>query len=205
MVGPRYGYLTTRDPATTLPLDWLCSYVILVSLLLGEAGNAAEINMLEVQHHEGRYSMHVNAFLNATPESVYQVLTDYDRFSRITEAIQETRVLDQSGPHTKIVYSKINMCLFMLCINKEKIERIEFLSEIEIFATIEPERSDFAFGTTHWLLEREGEGTRLVLKLVIQPNFWIPPVIGPSIIKAVMHDEGVSTARAIERLAKASM
>ena len=121
--------------------------------------------------------MQVNAFLNATPESVYQVLTDYDRFSRITDAIQETRVLDQSNPHTQIVYSKINMCVFLICLKKEKIERIEFLSEIEIFATIEPERSDFTFGTTRWLLEREGEGTRLVLDLVIQPNFWIPPIV----------------------------
>ncbi len=90
MDGPSYGRLTKRDFLTTLPLVWLCSHVILVSLLLGEAAKAAEISMLEVQHHEGRYSMHVNAFLNATPESVYQVLTDYDRFSRITEAIQET-------------------------------------------------------------------------------------------------------------------
>lgn len=205
MGGPRYGFLKKPDSRTTLSFIWVCAPAILFTLLLGSDGIAAEISRLDVQHREGRYSMHVNALLDATLESVYQVLTDYDRFSRITDSIQETRVLDQSSPHTKIVYSKINVCVFLICINKEKIERIQFRSEIEIFATIEPERSDFTFGTTHWLLEREGEGTRLVLDLVIQPSFWIPPMIGPSIIKSVMHREGVSTALTIERLARGSM
>jgi hypothetical protein len=205
MAGPRYGFLKRPDSQTTLSFFWVCARAFLFILLLGSDGIAAEISRLDVQHREGRYSMHVNALLDAAPESVYQVLTDYDRFSRITDSIQETRVLDQSSPHIKIVYSKINVCFFLICINKEKIERIQFRSDIEILATIEPDRSDFTFGTTHWLLEREGESTRLVLDLVIQPNFWIPPMIGPSIIKAVMHDEGINTARTIEQLAKGSM
>ncbi len=205
MDGPRYGFLGMYGPQTIRSFFGFCVPAYLITLLLGSEGVAAEISSLDVQHREGRYSMHVNALLDATPKAVYQVLTDYDRFSRITDAIQETRVLDKSNPHTKLVYSKINMCVFLICIKKEKIERIQFRSEIEIFATIEPERSDFTFGTTHWLLEREGDGTRLILDLVIQPNFWIPPLIGPSIIKAVMHEEGVSTARTIEQLARGSM
>ncbi len=52
--------------------------------------------------------------------------------------------------------------------------------------TILPERSEMREGWATWDIEADGGGTLVRYVAEVEPKFWIPPVIGPLIIKAAL-------------------
>ncbi len=178
-----------------------CCASLIISVLLASSTIAAELRKIDIHHRSGRYIMNVDSYIEAPVAAVYQVLTDYDQFELIAEGIKEARILNNISPEVYIVYTKVAVCFSFMCVEKEKIERVELRSNVEIFATVIPERSDFKYGVTRWMVTSEGEGTRLRLKVEIEPSFWIPPLIGPRIMKAVMRREGIYSADSVEQLA----
>ena len=73
--------------------------VALSALGAGALAAAATIDELEVMKQHGLYSLEANARLDATPESIYAVLTDFDdnAYSRISRAYKESRYLEPAG------------------------------------------------------------------------------------------------------------
>ncbi len=177
-----------------------CAFLV-VSVLLASPIFAAELRALDIDYRSGRYTMNVDSYIQAPVAAVYKVLTDYDRFELIAEGIKEARILKNAHPNLYLVYTKVAACIPFMCIEKEKIERIELRSRVEIFATVIPEHSDFKYGVTHWIVASEGEGTHLRLKMEIEPNFWIPPIIGPRLFMATMRKEGIYSMDSVEQLA----
>ena len=51
---------------------------------------------------------------------------------------------------------------------------------------------------------QENEGSRLIFFAALTPDFWVPPLIGPYIIKKKMREEAVETVLGLERLASAA-
>ena len=70
-----------------------------------------------------------------------------------------------------------------------------------VVAIVDPARSDLEFGRTTWELSEEGEGTLVRYEMEMKPEFWIPPVIGPLVIKAALRSRGLRAARRVEALA----
>jgi hypothetical protein len=67
--------------------------------------------------------------------------------------------------------------------------------------TVDPERSDVEFGRGTWLLAADEEGTLLDYEVEMKPRFWVPPVLGPLVIKAVIRSRGIRAVRRLEYLA----
>jgi hypothetical protein len=69
----------------------------LSALGAGALAAAATIDELDVTKQRGRYSLEAYARLDATPQSIYAVLTDFDdnAYSRISRAYKESRYLDE--------------------------------------------------------------------------------------------------------------
>ena len=162
----------------------------------------AEVKSIDIQYRDKRYSLSSELYIDAPTAAVFGVLTDYDQFARLTTAITEARILDHPEPRVYIVYTKVTACILFWCPQKEKTERIELRSNTEVFAAIIPEQSDFRFGTTRWVLQPKQGGTRLLLDVVIQPDFWIPPLIGPPLVKHAMRKPAIDSAFTVERLAR---
>ncbi len=162
---------------------------------------AAEVRHLDVNHKGGLYRMNVEAYLNAPVSDVYAVLTDYDNFERVADAIIESDIVGNPEPGVYLVHTDLKSCVFYFCMEKQKTERIELRSGIEVIATVLPEHSDFRYGMTHWVLSPEGGGTHIRLEVNIEPKFWIPPLIGPSVVKTIMRKEGTQSTRYVEQLA----
>lgn len=180
-----------------------CCLMITVLLILGyQCAIAAEIRHLDVHYKGGVYSMSVEAYLNAPVSDVYAVLTDYDNFERVADIVTESEIVGNPEPGVYLVHTVLKKCIFYFCLEKQKTERIELRSGIEVVATILPEQSDFKSGTTHWTLSPEGAGTRIRLEMNIELNFWIPPLIGPPVVKNIMQKAGIQSTRYVEQLAR---
>jgi hypothetical protein len=66
----------------------------------------------------------------------------------------------------------------------------------------EPAKSDFKFSRERWRLVKDGEGTLLIYDFEMEPAFWVPPVIGPYVIKRSLASGGVDAIDRIEALAQ---
>ena len=94
-------------------------------------------------------------------------------------------------------------CVLFFCKSFERQGYVESELNVVIFAFVDPEKSDFQFSNESWrFLERDG-GTVVIYDLEMQPKFWIPPGIGPYLIKRKLRNNGGSAVDRIEALAKA--
>ncbi len=166
---------------------------------------AATIDELDVTKQHGRYSLEAEARLEATPESIYAVLTDFEdnRYSRISRAYKESRYLDEpAADGTPLIYTRMEGCLLWHCMSLERTERLETNAPFWIKSTALPESSNFKHSTSEWLLERDGDGTKMIYKLEMEPDFFVPPVIGPWYLKRTLSQGGLRAVTRIERLAR---
>jgi len=71
-----------------------------------------------------------------------------------------------------------------------------------IEATADPERSDFHISDERWEFREEDDGTVVVYDLKFKPKFFIPPLIGPAMMKRKLKQGSVSALDRIEDVAQ---
>ena len=174
------------------------------ALAAGALAAAATIDGLDVKRQRGRYSLEAEAQLAATPESIYAVLTDFDdnAYARISRAYKESRYLEPAADGTPIVYTRLEGCALWHCMSLERTERLETRAPHWIKSTTLPEGSNFKYSTSEWTLERDGENTKMTYKLEMEPDFFVPPVVGPWYLKRTLSQGGQRAVMRIERLAR---
>jgi hypothetical protein len=178
--------------------------VALAALGAAALAAAATIDELDVERERGRYSLEAYARLDATPESVYSVLTDFDdnAYSRISRAYKESRYLAPAADGVPLVYTRMEGCLLWHCMTLERTERLETREPTWIKSTALPEQSNFKHATSEWVLEPDGDGTLMTYKVELEPDFFVPPVIGPWYLKRTLSQGGLRAVTRIERLAR---
>lgn len=178
--------------------------VAVAALAASSFVGAATINGLDVKRDRGRYSLAADARLDATPESIYAVLTDYDdnRFARISRVYKESRYLEPAADGTPLIYTRMEGCVLWHCLSLRRTERLETDAPHHIKSVTLPEASNFKHSTSEWLLERDGDGTKMIYRLEMEPDFFVPPIIGPWYLKRTLSQGGLRAVTRIERLAR---
>jgi hypothetical protein len=72
----------------------------------------------------------------------------------------------------------------------------------DIVTTMVPEHSDFSSGWERWRFRAEHNKTRLIYHAVLEPTFYVPPLIGPWILKSTLSRTLTVTANRLEAIAK---
>ena len=175
---------------------------MLTPLLLVAASTVTEIRTLDLVKEEDLYTVTAESYIAAPVEGVYDVLVDYEGFHRISSFIDETRFLDPVDDGEGLVYSRLKGCIMFFCRTIERIETLEVIPNRQIIATVLPERSDVNYAKATWGFFPEGEGTRLTYHLEVDLGFWIPPVLGPPLIKSLLKSRGNRAALRVEKLAR---
>ena len=165
---------------------------------------AAELRALDVDRKKGRILVASETYLDAPPDAVFAILADYDGFQRISKVFTETRYLKRDEIGNGVVYSRAEGCVLFFCTKIERVEKLSLVPGREIIAVAIPEQSDVEFSVARWVFEPEGNGTRLVYGLEFKPSFWVPPLLGPMIIRSKLRSRGIDAANRVEELANAS-
>ncbi len=166
---------------------------------------AATMNSLDIDRKRGRYELEATAHLEATPQSIYAVLIDYDdnAYRHISGAYKESRYLMPDEQGRPIVYTRMEGCMLFHCLSLRRVERLETQRPYHIRSVALPERSNFKYSTSEWDLVPDGMGgTNMTYKLEMEPDFWVPPLIGPWYLKRVLARGGEHAVMRIERLAR---
>ena len=171
-------------------------------LLSTTLAGAAEIRTFRCDREAERYHVVSETFIDAPVDAVFAVLIDYDHYDRISSVFQESRYLERNPDGSGVVYTKARGCVAFFCTTVERVERLEVVPGAEIVATVIPEQSDARYSRAQWRLEPDGQGTLLHYELEMEPDFWIPPLIGPPMVRHALRQGGARAATRIENLAR---
>ena len=166
------------------------------------SANAAEIRKLDVWKSGDVFFVDLAGHVDAPISHVYDVLVDYDRLDRLSSSIVESRILEPADDGTPLVYTLTRKCVFVFCGKIEKVERLELEPLHHIAAIAIPERSNVVHGLSEWNLSEEDNGTLIEFRQELDPDFWVPPVFGPMMIKKVMRQGGRRAILRVEYYAR---
>jgi len=165
---------------------------------------AATLRNVDVSRDHDRYRVVADTHLDASPEAIYKVLLDFDddRYQRISEIYKESSYLPPDSDGTPLVYTRVEGCLLRYCRSMSRVERLEVVTPEFIRSRTVPERSDFKYSLSEWTFEPEGDGTRVTYLMEMEPNFWLPPFVGPWFLKRTLVKGAPAAIDQIELLAQ---
>jgi hypothetical protein len=169
--------------------------------LTSAAAAAAEFRTLDLIREDGVFRVESDVYLEAPPDGVYDVLSDYDNFERLSSVFVDSHMREPIENGTGTVYFHMKGCVLFFCREVELIERIDVVPKTRIVVKIIPEESSMRHGWASWDIEPDGEGSLVRYVAEVEPRFWIPPVIGPLVIRAALNSRGLRAAKRVEALA----
>ncbi len=175
--------------------------VVLLCAACATAALAARFERAAVRHEAGRYRLDFVVDLAAPTTPVRALLTDYDHLERLSAHIVESRRLPAvagSEPQVRIV---LRACVLIFCRTVRRVMAVERRANGDILTLADPAASDFTHARELWQLQPHAGGTRLTYQAEFAPAFFVPPLIGPWLIKARLHQELEDIAARLERLA----
>lgn len=173
-------------------------------LLTIAVATAGEVISVSVEHFEQRYVVEIDARFNTSAERLRELLTDFPNLNRINDSIQSSEVLEVNSPQHHCVRTVAKVCVAMLCKKIVQVQDVSVLPDGNLLATIRATRSDFSYGEARWDFWKENTMTRMRFRSEIEPAFWVPPLIGPWLIRRALQEEAVKSVVNLERLAESS-
>jgi abortive infection bacteriophage resistance protein len=96
-------------------------------------------------------------------------------------------------------------CVLFYCTEFTRVDDVRELDSGELVAVIVPDMSDFGSGTALWRITQHGDRSRLVYEAQIQPDFFVPSLIGSYFVKHKLKAELLTVFQRIECNAKARL
>ena len=176
--------------------------LVLCLIFFSALSTAGEIEFAHVEHEGNEYRLKLTMQVEAGQKDVLALLTDHDNFHEISEVLIESGRL-QDGPGDKTRRRVVvETCIVFFCFRAVMVEDMEEFSGGRLLAIMIPEESDFGYGRTEWQVNPVGaDRSEIIYRCELQPDFWIPPVIGPYLLKRKMVKEARDTILNMERLA----
>ena len=163
---------------------------------------ANEITEFKVTEEEGVFYIKASVVLQAPAEYVRSVLTDYVHIYRLNPSIVESKVLLSPGNDVARIRTKVVACVIFYCEEIERVEVVRIFASGDIQAKIVPESSQFKSGVTLWQVRSMGEESRLTYHAEMEPDFYVPPLIGNTIVKVKLREEIMASFTRLERIAR---
>jgi hypothetical protein len=162
---------------------------------------AGEILESSVAHDGAVYRLSITARVEAPLAVVYRSITDFSNLAAINPSIEESQVLASQSAGRQRVRSVIRVCILVFCKRVVQVQDVTLVDHRTVVATMVPGGGDFRAGLARWELTAVGAATDLHFTEAFEPDFWVPPLIGPWLIEKKLVREVAETAMYMERQA----
>lgn len=179
--------------------------LLLATAFAATTSHAVEIHSVDVQHDNARYRVSMRVTLDAPAAATYAVFADLPRLREVNPAVREVRVLETLSADARRVFTEVRACVSLYCRHLKQVQDMRFETRANggrVRAQVLPERSDFRFGDANWDFRDCAGRTCLDFDAELEPAFWVPPLIGPWLIKRKLQEEAIETSMGLERLAR---
>jgi hypothetical protein len=180
----------------------LAAWLVLASLLMSGVTAAAELRSITVDYQKGRYSVVSEVWFDAPLEQVFEVFRQWDLSTQFSSAIVESRDIPADESGRPGYYVRNQGCLLFFCKSFVRQGHVELEVNEELRAIANPAVSDFKMSNETWSFVPEGRGTVVTYRLLMEPDFWVPPGIGPYLIKRKFRNNGGDAIDRIEAIAR---
>lgn len=174
-------------------------FVACALLLCAALAGAAEVlrdATINAWRAEGVIHVEASFHVDVPPALAWRVMTDYEHMVAFVPTMTESRVLSAANGR--------------LTVYQKGVASLAWFShdwEVEREVTLEPEvtiRSRALRGNvkrmemeTH--LTPEGDGVHIRYRALTVPDFWVPPLIGPALMKSEVTDQFTALAAEMHR------
>ncbi len=164
---------------------------------------ASQLEHLEVTHVGKRYQVVMHASMETQAEKAYAIFTDYSRLPEINTAIIKVEPIEGALAPAQRIHTQVKVCVMGFCRVFDQIQDMHKTPPEHLRADVIADVSNLRFGRASWRIWDEAGRAKLIFEAVVEPDFWVPPLIGPWLIERKLASEAVDTANGIERLANA--
>jgi ribosome-associated toxin RatA of RatAB toxin-antitoxin module len=178
--------MPTGKPAMTIAA--LCSLLIATMALLAlPAKAAASIDIAVTRNHASQqayFDIRASGFARATPERVWQVLTDYERQPNFVPNLLRARILSRNGPEVLLEQDgRSGFFIFQRAVHLQVLITEKSPTTIDV-ALVSGDMTRYSARWSMSPAEQAGvSGTRIDYTGAVEPNFFVPPLIGNAIVQ----------------------
>jgi hypothetical protein len=174
----------------------------LLGLVLSSPTIAADILSITVDSDKGVYTMKSEVWFDVNIERTFEVYRYWDYSSQFSSAIVEARDMEPDEQGRPQFYIRNKGCVLFYCQSFERQGYVEAEVNSALRAYANPETSDFHISNESWQFVAHNGGTLVTYNLTMKPKFWIPPGIGPFMIKRKLKKNGGEAVDRIEVIAQ---
>ncbi len=162
--------------------------LLVFSLLSGVIPvQGGEILSTQAFHINTHFEIIISMVIQGDSQVVFDILTDYERLAEVSDIVLDSaKVTKKRSLKDSPIRVRINTrtCVLIFCFKARIVEDVELTGDMSIKADIVPELSDFKTGEIIIQVQDYSEGmTHVKFESRFIPDFWVPPVIGPMIVK----------------------
>ncbi len=143
--------------------------------------------------------------LDADAGRIRELMTDHNHLDRLSDTVTTSQVLEVLADGSRRIKLDMRACVLFLCKTVRRVQKVTTLANSDITTSAIPELSDFARAHEHWRIQGQQKGTRIHYWAELAPSFFVPPWLGPYLIKQAIRRELVTAAQRLESLAAIRM
>jgi hypothetical protein len=178
------------------------SCVLLLLCLQIPLASAADLAELQVSENQGVYRINLVMQMRVPADYVHGVLTDYKHIYRLDPAVVDSAILPSPDDGVVRVRTRISDCIAFFCMTIERVEDVRESGNGELQATIVPALSNFKSGHAEWKIVADEDRTRVFYLAQLEPDFFIPPLIGSYFVKQKLRKSVLISMARIECIAR---
>ena len=167
---------------------------------------AADVQSLHVDHKDGRHAVDMTVQLDVDAADAYTVLTTFDKLTEINPAVQRVTVRERISTSEAVLETEVQVCMLWFCKLLLQVQDMRWQPTDNaggtLVAQVRPAESNLRYGQAEWRIWPCEAHSCMRFVAEIEPDFWVPPLIGPWVIRRKLEQEALQTSEGIERLAK---
>lgn len=191
-MGTRFTYMARM-------VSW---WVLAISIACGSVANAGALRDFWIRDGDNIYSLQLIMTLDAPAWAVREVLTDYAHLDRLNPIVVKSEILPSPGPGLTRVATTFKGCVLFFCKQFQRVEDIREAGPDTLHSELVAGLGDFKSGSTDWSIRDEDTGSTVTLAANMEPDFFIPPLIGTYFVKRALRRQSFTSLDRLECLAQ---
>lgn len=166
---------------------------------------AAQVSAVQVTRHGSHFLIDMQIAIDAPAQAVFRALQDYAAMARYNPDLRSVRVEPTTAPDRVRLFTAVHTCVLIFCKTMHQ-EQIMTATASADGGALHAElvAGDFKGGYGVWTVRpcpTARATSCLSVRIELVPAFWVPPVIGPWVIRRKMDEEARRTSTGLERTA----
>lgn len=169
--------------------------------------HAAQVLSVQATRDGTRFVIGMHIAIDAPPPAVFRALQDYSAMMRFNPDLRAVRVQPTGSAGSVRLFTTIHTCVLVFCktMHQEQIMTAVTGTDGGVLEAQLLPRGDFKAGHARWTVAA-CPGARpmacLDARIELVPAFWVPPIIGPWVVRRQMAEEARRTGGGLEVVAR---